>query len=113
MRQILLFGAGKSATALIRYLLGDTCADWLSVPRSPWDTAVSLVPVLLGVFALAFFVPRVRGSSAFWAMLIGEGVIIACSLFTNIAFLWYNVIGALVVIAVANAIPRPAASPIR
>ena len=55
-------------------------------------------PVLLGVFALAFFFKRVRGSAAFWAMLTGEAVIIACSLFTHIAFLWFNVIGTLVVV---------------
>jgi Na+/proline symporter len=55
-------------------------------------------PVLLGVFILAFFFPRVRGGSAFWAMLTGEAVIVACSLFTHVAFLWYNVIGAVVVV---------------
>jgi Na+/proline symporter len=55
-------------------------------------------PVLLGVFILAFFFPRVRGGAAFWAMLTGETVIVAISLFTHIAFLWYNVIGAVVVV---------------
>ena len=35
--------------ALIRYLIGDTCADWLRVPRTPWDTAVRAVPGLLGI----------------------------------------------------------------
>jgi SSS family transporter len=65
--------------------------------------AVNLVgsyfyPVLLGVFVLAFFFPRVRGSAAFWAMLTGEAGIVACALCTKIAFLWYNVIGALIVI---------------
>jgi hypothetical protein len=35
--------------ALIRYLIGDTCADWLQVPRSAWDTAVKAAPVLLGI----------------------------------------------------------------
>ncbi|MDH6108038.1 hypothetical protein P3T36_007650 [Kitasatospora sp. MAP12-15] len=35
--------------ALIRYLIGDTCADWLQVPRSPWDTAITLTPTLLGI----------------------------------------------------------------
>ncbi|MFF3485711.1 oxygenase MpaB family protein [Streptomyces sp. NPDC002701] len=35
--------------ALIRHLIGDTCADWLEVPRTPWDTAVKAVPHLLGV----------------------------------------------------------------
>lgn len=36
-------------SALIRYLVGDTCADWLAVPRTPWDTVVKAVPHLLGV----------------------------------------------------------------
>ncbi|MCX5384350.1 oxygenase MpaB family protein [Streptomyces sp. NBC_00083] len=36
-------------SALIRYLVGDTCADWLQVPRTPWDTVVKAVPHLLGV----------------------------------------------------------------
>ncbi|GGS19991.1 oxygenase MpaB family protein [Streptomyces griseoviridis] len=36
-------------SALIRHLIGDTCADWLQVPRTPWDTVVRAVPHLLGV----------------------------------------------------------------
>ncbi|MFF7438881.1 oxygenase MpaB family protein [Streptomyces sp. NPDC008122] len=36
-------------SALIRYLVGDTCGDWLEVPRTPWDTVVKSVPHLLGV----------------------------------------------------------------
>jgi hypothetical protein len=35
--------------ALIRFLIGDTCADWLRVPRTGWDTAVHAAPALLGV----------------------------------------------------------------
>ncbi|MFI6688292.1 oxygenase MpaB family protein [Streptomyces sp. NPDC050485] len=36
-------------SALIRYLVGDTCADWLQVPRTRWDTAVKAAPALLGI----------------------------------------------------------------
>ncbi|QOV40337.1 DUF2236 domain-containing protein [Streptomyces ferrugineus] len=36
-------------SALIRHLIGGTCADWLQVPRSSWDTVVKAVPHLLGV----------------------------------------------------------------
>ncbi|MDC7335749.1 oxygenase MpaB family protein [Streptomyces lydicus] len=36
-------------SALIRHLIGDTCADWLQVPRTPWDTAVKAAPALLHV----------------------------------------------------------------
>lgn len=35
--------------ALIRYLVGDTVADWLEVPRSPWDNVAAIVPAVLGV----------------------------------------------------------------
>ncbi|MEV0173914.1 oxygenase MpaB family protein [Streptomyces sp. NPDC050803] len=35
-------------SALIRHLVGDTCADWLQVPRTGWDTVVKAVPHLLG-----------------------------------------------------------------
>ena len=35
--------------ALIRYLIGDTCADWLDVPRTAWDTAIKAAPALLGM----------------------------------------------------------------
>ncbi|MFH8892780.1 oxygenase MpaB family protein [Streptomyces sp. NPDC017949] len=36
-------------SALIRHLVGDTCADWLRVPRTPWDTVVKAAPHLLGI----------------------------------------------------------------
>ncbi|MFJ9808565.1 oxygenase MpaB family protein [Streptomyces sp. NPDC101158] len=36
-------------SALVRHLVGDTCADWLEVPRTSWDTVVKAVPHLLGV----------------------------------------------------------------
>ncbi|MDX2683065.1 oxygenase MpaB family protein [Streptomyces soliscabiei] len=36
-------------SALIRHLIGDTCAGWLDVPHTPWDTVVKAVPHLLGV----------------------------------------------------------------
>ena len=55
-------------------------------------------PVMLGVFTLGFFFKRVQGGAAFWAMLIGEATIVACAIFTKIAFLWFNVIGAVVVV---------------
>jgi Na+/proline symporter len=55
---------------------------------------------LLGVFVLAFFFKSVRANGAFLGVLAGEAAIFAAFLFTKISFLWYNVIGCLVVIAV-------------
>jgi Na+/proline symporter len=63
---------------------------------------------MLGVFILAFFVKRVSGNAAFIGVLAGEAAIFAAARFTNIAFLWYNVIGCVVVIAVALAVPAKA-----
>src|SRR5262249_30406264 len=60
---------------------------------------------MLGVFVLAFFVPRVRANGAFVGVLAGEAAIFAAARFTNIAFLWYNVIGCVVVILVGLAVP--------
>jgi len=56
---------------------------------------------LLGVFVLAFFFRRVRGTAAFIGMLAGEAVVFWSFLFTGISFLWYNVIGCMVVVATA------------
>ena len=65
---------------------------------------------MLGVFILAFFFRNVRGRGAFWGVLSGEAVIFACWYFTNIAYLWYNVIGCIVVVAtglIVTAFERP------
>jgi SSS family transporter len=54
---------------------------------------------MLGVFVLAFYFPRVCARGAFYGVLAGEAVIFAAYFFTNIAFLWYNVLGCLAVVA--------------
>ena len=59
---------------------------------------------MLGVFVLAFFIRRVGANGAFFGLLAGEAAIFAAAKFTNIAFLWYNVIGCVVVIATALAV---------
>ena len=58
---------------------------------------------LLGVFVLAAF-KRVTGNGAFFGVIAGELIIFGIAAFTKISFLWYNVIGCLVVIAVGLAI---------
>jgi Na+/proline symporter len=58
---------------------------------------------LLGVFVLAFFCKRVGGSGAFAGVLAGEAAIFVVAAFTRISFLWYNVIGCLVVVIVGLA----------
>ncbi len=56
---------------------------------------------LLGCFVLALFFPRVRGTAAFIGTLAGEAAILATAVFTDISWLWYNVVGSLVVVVTA------------
>lgn len=57
---------------------------------------------MLGVFALAFYFPRVGGTAAFMGVLAGEAAIFAVRFSTNVSFLWYNLIGCAVVILVGT-----------
>lgn len=59
---------------------------------------------LLGIFLLAFYFKRVSGTATFIGAAVSEMVVLYCFFFSNIAFLWYNVVGALAVVIVANII---------
>jgi Na+/proline symporter len=59
---------------------------------------------LLGCFVLALGFRRVRGTATFCAMLVGEAAILATAWFSDISWLWYNVIGSAVVVIVGLAI---------
>ncbi len=59
--------------------------------------------VILGIFLVAFYVKRVQGSAVFWAAVLAEIIVIALFVLDRmgilgIGFLWFNVIGALLVI---------------
>ena len=56
---------------------------------------------ILGIFLTAFYLKNVTGTPTFVAALIAESLVLYCYLFTEIPFLWYNVIGCLVVVVVA------------
>ena len=68
---------------------------------------------MLGVFVLAFFFKRVHARGAFYGVLVGEAVIFACWYYTSIAFLWYNVIGCVVVILTGLALSLVDRRPVR
>ncbi len=53
---------------------------------------------LLGVFVLAFLVKRARARGAFFGLLFGIASVWIASLYTNIEFLWFNVIGCVVTV---------------
>ncbi|MBD0400806.1 sodium:solute symporter [Flammeovirga sp. EKP202] len=54
--------------------------------------------VILGVFSIAFFFKKIGSKPTFYAAIISEGIIIYLFFFTEVPFLWYNVIGCLSVI---------------
>lgn len=56
---------------------------------------------ILGIFLLAFYFKRVNGTAAFIGSLVGEAVVIVVWQTTEIAYLWYNLIGSVVVIVTA------------
>jgi len=61
---------------------------------------------ILGIFLTAFYLKNVTGTPTFMAALIAELIVLYCFLFTEIPFLWYNVIGCLVVVVVAFLLSR-------
>jgi Na+/proline symporter len=68
---------------------------------------------LLGVFVLAVGVPWSRAVGAFWGLLIGMATVWTISLYTDIAFLWYNVIGCVAVVVAGSVISLAPARKLR
>ncbi|MFT5617659.1 MAG: SSS family solute:Na+ symporter [Arenicella sp.] len=57
--------------------------------------------VILGIFVVAFFFKKVGEKATFIAAVIAEAVVIYCALFTDIPYLWFNVIGCIPLIILA------------
>ena len=53
---------------------------------------------ILGIFLTAFYLKRVGGTPTFIAALIAEIIVLYCYFFTSIPFLWFNMIGCLLVL---------------
>jgi len=62
---------------------------------------------ILGIFLLAFYVKRVRGTAVFLGAIAGEIAVVVCFVATDISFLWYNVVGCLGTIACAIVFSLP------
>ena len=61
---------------------------------------------ILGVFALAVLTRGATGRGAFWGLVTGIASVWAVATFTPVHFLWYNVVGAVVVFVVGLALTR-------
>ncbi len=56
---------------------------------------------ILGMFLVAFYFKRIGGTATFIAAVIAESTILSCYFFTKIPYLWFNVIGCVILIALA------------
>lgn len=56
---------------------------------------------ILGIFLTAFYLKFVGGTAVFFAALLAEVIVIVCFVFTNISFLWYNLLGCVFVMVFA------------
>jgi hypothetical protein len=70
---------------------------------------------ILGIFLSAFYLKKVGGTPVFVAAIVAEAVVLACYFWSKLSFLWFNVVGCLVVVGLASVLsmamprPRPAA----
>jgi SSS family solute:Na+ symporter len=56
---------------------------------------------ILGIFLVAFYLKKIRGNATFIAAIIAELTVLACYFFTKIPYLWFNVIGCVILISLA------------
>lgn len=57
---------------------------------------------ILGIFLLAFCCKYIGGHAVFISAIVAEFTVLACHFFTEIPYLWFNVIGCVVLIALAH-----------
>ena len=56
---------------------------------------------ILGIFLVAFYLKKIGGHATFIAAIVAELTVLACYAFTKIPYLWFNVIGCLIVVVLA------------
>jgi Na+/proline symporter len=59
---------------------------------------------ILGLFLVAFYFKRICATATFIGAIVTELIVLSCYFFTEIPYLWYNVIGPVVLIILACAI---------
>ncbi len=59
---------------------------------------------ILGIFLVAFYLKHIRGNATFIAAIIAELTVLACYFFTTIPYLWFNVIGCVILVSLASVV---------
>jgi Na+/proline symporter len=57
---------------------------------------------ILGIFLIAFYFKKIGGNATFIAAIIAELAVLTCYFFTKIPYLWFNVIGCVILVVLAN-----------
>lgn len=57
---------------------------------------------ILGIFLVAFYFKHIQSNAVFIAALIAEAAVIICYLLSSIGFLWFNVIGCILVLIIGD-----------
>ena len=52
---------------------------------------------ILGIFLSAFLLPKMHRHAVFLSAILAEGIVLLCYLTTDLGFLWYNVLGCVLV----------------
>src|SRR5688572_608525 len=56
---------------------------------------------ILGIFLVGFYMKKIGGNAVFYSAIAAEVIVVWCFNYTDISFLWYNVIGCLIVMGLA------------
>lgn len=57
---------------------------------------------ILGIFLIAFYFKKIGSNATFIAAIIAEIIVLACYFFTEVPYLWFNVIGCVILITLAH-----------
>jgi uncharacterized sodium:solute symporter family permease YidK len=56
---------------------------------------------MLAIFLVGFYLPRIGARAMFWGALVAEAAVIGCWLWSDMAWLWWNVVGCVVGVVAA------------
>ncbi len=77
-------------------------ANWASL----FDNLIEVVNILGSVFYGTILGIFLTGPAVFYAALIAQGTVIVLAATSDIAFLWFNVIGCMLVVGIAPLLAR-------
>lgn len=69
--------------------------------------------VILGIFVVAFYFKTIGARATFWGAILAEAVIVACYYYEVTAYLWFNLIGCVLVVGFGWLLNRAWPEPIK